>query len=177
MEGNFILKRYFPASPVQNSLSVAGNIPNGGVESYVELAKALNTLGTSLSTSVNSSKWALNAAAVDFQTATAGNRLQNLDYDTGLIGFKSTGTPVIRDISNSTTATSGDLASQCFAMAIDLETSNGLEISGLNAEEQSDISLLVRFSAAQTTGYSYEVFTYIDSMIVLRENNVLELIQ
>jgi len=177
VEGNLFLKRYFPASPVQNSLSVAGNIPNGGVESYTELAKALNTLGTSLSTSVNSSKWALNAAAADFTAASLGNQLQHSDYDTSLIGFKATGTPVIRTISTSTNATAGDLSSQCFAMAIDLETSNGLEISGLNAEEQSDISLLVRFSGAQATGYSYDVFTYIDSMIVLRENNVLELIQ
>jgi ornithine carbamoyltransferase len=54
------------------------------------------------------------------------------------------------------------MGSQCFAMAIDLETSNGLEISGLNAEEQSDISLLARFSAAQGSGFSYDVFTYIE---------------
>jgi hypothetical protein len=64
-----------------------------------------------------------------------------------------------------------------FGMAIDLETSNGLEISGLNAEEQSDISLIARFSKAQSEGFIYDVFSYIDSMIVLRENNVLELIQ
>lgn len=81
-------------------------------------------------------------------------------------------------------------------MATDLETSNGLEISGLNAEEQSDISLLIRYSAQQGVGAAdagktfattpaniaangmiFDVFTYIDSMIVLRENNVLELIQ
>ena len=67
----------------------------------------------------------------------------------------------------------GDLGSGCFAMAIDLETSNGLEISGLNAEEQSDISLIARFSDMQSAGFLFNVFTYIDSMIVLRENNVL----
>jgi hypothetical protein len=69
------------------------------------------------------------------------------------------------------------MGSQCFAMAIDLETSNGLEISGLNAEEQSDISLLARYSANQSSEMIYDVFTYIDAMVVLKENNVLELIQ
>ena len=66
----------------------------------------------------------------------------------------------------------GFMGSSCFAMAIDLETSQGTEISGLNAEEQSDISLIARYSAAQASGFIFDVFTYIDSMIVLRENNV-----
>ena len=173
MEGSYLLTRYFPASPVQNSLSVGTNIPNGGAESYVELAKALNILGqTTLTTSANAAKWALNPAAGDFLTSSAGNQLQEFDYEHALIGFKATGTPVYKAISSASVATSGDLASSCFAYATDLETSSGLEISGLNAEEQSDISLLIRYSAAQSSGFSYEVFTYIDSMIVLRENNV-----
>jgi len=67
-------------------------------------------------------------------------------------------------------------------MAVDLETSNGVEISGLNAEEQSDIALIANWSKAQVTGSagvpsSLEVYSYYDAMIVLRENNVLELIQ
>jgi hypothetical protein len=62
-------------------------------------------------------------------------------------------------------------------MAVSLETSNGLEISGLNAEEQSDISLQAMYSAAPPAGYLMEVYTYYDAMLVLRENNVLELIQ
>lgn len=177
VEGILFLIRYFPASPVQNSLSVGTNIPNGGCESYVELSKAINTLGDyRLSTAVNSFKWALNAGSVTFANTTNAT-LQEFDYDTALSGFKPSGAPVVKTISSSTVSSSGDLASQCFAMAIDLETSNGLEISGLNAEEQSDISLLVRYSAAQQAGFGYDVFTYIDSMIVLRENNVLELIQ
>ena len=67
-------------------------------------------------------------------------------------------------------------------MATDLETSNGVEISGLNAEEQSDIALIANWKAGQVTGSSstpssLEVYSYYDAMIVLRENNVLELIQ
>jgi len=52
-----------------------------------------------------------------------------------------------------------------------------LEISGLNAEEQSDISLLVNYGAAQQSGYVVEVYAYYDAMIILRENNVLDLVQ
>jgi hypothetical protein len=63
-----------------------------------------------------------------------------------------------------------------------LETSNGVEISGLNAEEQSDISLLMNWTLPQVTGNAstpsnIEVYTYYDAMIILRENNVIELIQ
>jgi hypothetical protein len=57
-------------------------------------------------------------------------------------------------------------------MAIDLETSNGGEISGLNAEEQSDITLIARWNTPQGSQFVYDIYTYIDSMIVLRENNV-----
>ena len=178
MEGAILLTRYFPAAPVQNSLAVATNVNNGGVESYVELAKALNILGnTQLSTNCSATRWALPPMAGDFTATSVGNLLQEYDYDYGLLGFKAGGVPVYKQIGLSTTANSGDLPSACFGMATDLETSNGLEISGLNAEEQSDISLLIRYSGTQTTGMAYDVFTYIDSMIVLRENNVLELIQ
>lgn len=95
-------------------------------------------------------------------------------------------------VEQATNSFCGTLGSACFAMATDLETSNGVEISGLNAEEQSDISLIANWSAAQVTGATQspggntvtggipstlEVYSYYDAMIVLRENNVLELIQ
>lgn len=191
--------RYFPASPVQNAVSTAATVPNGGAETYVELAKAINTLGnTQLSTSCSAARWALNPGKQNFADGVHAI-LQEFDYDCGLVGFKSTGGIVVSPpglLANGTSAAAADLGSACFAMATDLETSNGLEISGLNAEEQSDISLLVRYSAQQgigaadagktcattaaniaSNGMIFDVFTYIDSMIVLRENNVLELIQ
>ena len=121
-------------------------------------------------------KWALNPGSATFAVG-AHTILPEFDFDRGLVGFKSSGAPVLKTISTTLIPTSGDVGSTCFAMAIDLETSNGLEISGLNAEEQSDISLIARFSAAQSTGFSYDVFTHIDSMIVIKENNVIELVQ
>lgn len=145
---------------------------NGGAESYVELAKAINTLGdTRLSLSVNAARWALNPGRLTFDSGTH-TFLQDGDYDFALLGFKPSGAPVILKKSLTQSSVAGDLGSACFGMAIDLETSNGLEISGLNAEEQSDISLIIRYSHAQQANFAYDVFTYIDAMIVLKENNV-----
>jgi hypothetical protein len=191
--------RYFPASPVQNSLTPGGAVNNGGCESYVELAKALNTLGQAqISTPVNSVRWCAMPGKNNF-VAGVHPVLQEFDYDAALVGYKVGGGTVFAVPGGGalygTTCAAGELGSACFGIATDLETSNGLEISGLNAEEQSDISLIVRYSAAQgsstagtsqnmkptpvtsSTGVLMDVFTYIDSMIVLRENNVLELIQ
>lgn len=200
MVGNIILKkRYFPASPVQNSTSPGSAVNNGGCESYVELAKALNVLGNSqVSTAVTASRWCATPGRMNYVSGPHAI-LQEFDYDTALVGYKAGGGAVYAlpggGALYGTTCAAGDLGSACFGIATDLETSNGLEISGLNAEEQSDISLIARWSAAQgstsatssenfnptqlqtSTGVLMDVFTYIDSMIVLRENNVLELIQ
>lgn len=124
---------------------------------------------------------------------TAHTLLPEYDYDYGHISYKWTGSPVVvqrvilpaqtavigasANVNTAAATAAGDIPSSAFAIAIDLETSNGLEISGLNAEEQSDISLIARWSDTQSAGFVFDVFTYIDSMIVLRENNVLELIQ
>jgi hypothetical protein len=73
----------------------------------------------------------------------------------------------------------GPIGSSCFIISTSLETSSGMEISGLNAEEQSDISLMLNWSGSQATAgtFNIEVYTYYDGMLILRENNVLELIQ
>lgn len=160
--------RYFPAQPVQLSTNVGGAIPNGGAEAYVELQKALNIVGDyRLSTSTNTMRWACDniTATVDSDVIWA----QASDY-----GCSPTLTNVYAAVPS---PAAGNLGSSCFVMASDLETSNGIEISGLNAEEQSDIALLANWSSAQSPGYNLEVYSYYDAMIILRENNVLELIQ
>ena len=147
------------------------------------MAKALNVLGDyRLSSSVNTTRWATNPGLVLPRSDIAAdalfemNTLSEHDYNYSIIGYTGTGMPYLQSVSGTNNGTSGTLGSCMFGMAIDLETSNGLEISGLNAEEQSDISLLARFSKAQAQGFVYDVFTYIDSMIVLRENNVIFLL-
>lgn len=166
--------RYFPAAPVQCSVNTGSNTSNGGAEAFIELQKSLNIIGDyRLSTPVNTTRWALqNALGV----------LQNKDFGQKVTSVSSLGVPTFVNVESATNGFSGDIGSQCFAMAASLETSNGVEISGLNAEEQSDISLIAHWAAPQKSGVaavasSLEVYTYYDAMIVLRENNVLELIQ
>lgn len=183
--GKILLSRYFPSQAVQCATEVGGKISNGGAEAWVEMAKALNVLGDyRLSSSVNTTRWAANPAfaadGADLTAPMAFDLLPEYDYDYSLVQNTAGGMPIITQTTTATNATSGTLGSGIFGIAIDLETSNGLEISGLNAEEQSDISLIVRYSGPQgNTGNTmvFDIFTYVDSMIVLRENNVLELIQ
>ena len=167
--------RYFPAAPVQCSSNVGSAISNGGAEAYVEMTKALNMVGDArLSASVNSSRWALQCSGVGV--------LQEFDFSNSLTSVSAVGVPSVATVESTTNAFCGQLGSQCFVMSVNLETSNGVEISGLNAEEQSDISFLANWKLPQVTGASavasaIEVYSYYDAMIVLRENNVLELIQ
>lgn len=113
-------------------------------------------------------------------SVTTFSTLPEFDYSHTLVGWQN-GSVFANNTSGRSQALassfSGNMGSCCFVMAIDLETSNGGEISGLNAEEQSDISLIARWSSAQNTAFVFDVYTYIDSMIVLKENNVIELIQ
>lgn len=126
--------RYFPASPVQTSTTTGSGLTNGGAEAYIELAKALNILGDyRLSTACNINRWAYGTGfyiSPAFEVFNA--KLQNADY-----GFSIRSIAASRGVAQYyKTLTGGDTGSACFASAVSLETSNGIEISGLNAEEQ-----------------------------------------
>lgn len=175
--------RYFPAAPVQLSTVIGGSICNGGAEAYVELEKALNIVGDyRLSTGCNVLKWAIPVATgtttIHGSPLTTG--FNELDFCCGVYSWTNS-CPSTYDITTpnvtSGNSFSGEQGSGCYASAVSLETSNGIEISGLNAEEQSDIAFIANWSAAQQAAFSLEVYSYFDAMIILRENNVLELIQ
>lgn len=182
--------RYFPAQPVQLSSNVGTRVSNGGAEAFVELQKALNVVGDyRLSTSVNCLRWATPAASGAITGSGVSTTLNELDYMCSQSIYSSltapNGCPTYVQVEKGGDGTSGhggnafagNVGSNAYASAVDLETSNGIEISGLNAEEQSDIAFLANWSAAQAAGFSLEVYSYYDAMIILRENNVLELIQ
>ena len=186
--------RYFPAQPVQLSSSIGSTIPNGGAEAFVELQKALNTVGDyRLSSSVTTNRWAIPSllSAVAVGTGSLSTDLPELDYCTSIAGWNvdkdtrntaARGSPNQVKVTNAAAGNSGNafagtLGSSCYCSAVDLETSNGIEISGLNAEEQSDIAFIANWSTAQEAGFKMTVFAYYDAMLILRENNVLELIQ
>ena len=145
--------RYFPAAPVQCSLNAGSSIPNGGAEALLELQKALNQVGDyRLSTAVNSKTWGLGLCYNGEATGSAVRGCYDYpysehDFTTSLIAVKA-GVALMSGVTsqNASAATtvapaggnafSGNTGSANFGMAIDLETSNGVEISGLNAEEQ-----------------------------------------
>lgn len=167
--------RYFPASPVicSNQTTTTNTQNNGGSEAFIELQKALNTLGDHrLSTSLNAMRWQLPY----LKTAAGGVASSANECDYEQFTNFTNGKPVAF---NAGYPSSSGQGSTCFIISTSLETSSGMEISGLNAEEQSDISLMLNWSGAQGTagGFNVEVYTYYDGMLVLRENNVLELIQ
>ena len=185
--------RYFPAQPVQLSTNIGTSINNGGAEAFVELQKALNIVGDyRLSSSVNTLRWALPPSVTVVVPQSGGSgfstTLSELDYQTTVTNWSavattatptaSFGSPQLVQVTiANTNSDSGTLGSCCYASAIDLETSNGIEISGLNAEEQSDIAFIANWASAQASGFNLEVYSFYDAMIILRENNVLELIQ
>ncbi len=186
--------RYFPAQPVQLSTNIGTAVPNGGAEAFVELQKALNVVGDyRLSTSVNTNRWAMPTASAAITTSgTSGYGIttsyNEMDYAANLNKFTSltvpNGSPTYTLVSKALTGGAGtgntfagNVGSNAYCSSVDLETSNGIEISGLNAEEQSDIAFIANWSAAQAAAFSLEVYSYYDAMIILRENNVLELIQ
>lgn len=177
--------RYFPAAQVQLSSVIGGSTTNGGAEAFIELSKALNIVGDyRLSTAVNSNRWAIGTATATITLGAGGlaTAYPELDFCTFITQWNAAGSPTyaaVTSASGSTTGNcfAGNVGSCCYTSSISLETTNGMEISGLNAEEQSDISFLANWSAPQNSAFVFEVYSYYDAMIVLRENNVIELIQ
>lgn len=174
--------RYFPGSPVECSSTAGAAVTNGATEAWLELQKALNVVGDyRLSVSANPLRWGLTPYSAQLSSI---SNLSELDYITDVVGFSTTsgneGQPIgaVVPVASATAGNCfhGTVGSSCFAMSIDLETSSGVEISGLNAEEQSDISLIATYSSAQNSNFIVEVFAYFDMMMILRENNQVDLI-
>ena len=165
--------RYYPGAPVQMSLNAGSHYSNGGSESNAEMEKFLNTVGDyRLQPNVNVLNWAI--PAIINQNY---NLLPEYDYSYLVAGYNAYGIPNMLLVENATSCTAGNMPSSCYANCINFETSNGVEISGLNAEEQSDIAYVVQWSAPQNANFVIECYTFCDKMLVLRPNNVLEVIE
>ena len=151
---------------------------NGGAEAFIELQKSLNQLGDyRLTTPVNTIRWGQpSLSATGALSARCPQESDYMYYSTSS-GSGAGNAATVGTFAAAISNQAGNMGSHCFAMATSLETSNGIEISGLNAEEQSDISLIVTYTAAQQSTFNFETYVYYDAMLVLRENNVLELIQ
>lgn len=166
--------RFFPAAPVEMTFGLGSNICNGGAEAWTELKKALNSLGDYRSATSNSAlRWAL---PYEKRTEGTGDNEKTLpdpremDYEYTPVCFDPEGR--IKYLPNAKTEKNcGTMGSSCFAIATSLETTNGVEVSGLNAQEQSDIVLNVRWTKAQAPNMNMEVYVLFDSMLILRPNN------
>lgn len=159
--------RYYPAAPVQLAIGGGGSISNGGCEAYVELQKALNTVGDyRLEVSSNVTNWAVPIGTL--------GELPEYDYTKSVTNVNVNGNPVYVDVD---AHLAGNNRACTFLSAVDLESSNGVEISGLNAEEQSDIAFNAKWASAQAAGFNFKVFTFYDALLILRPDNALELVR
>lgn len=190
--------RYYPAQPVQCASTVSGVlVSNGGAEAYSLLADALNIVGDQrLSTTSDSCNWIsprltiLGGGIAVAKYSTNISIFNEYDGKYASVGYLDNGTLRVYETESSSKITgtyfagdalyegrcvSGNLTSEQFVFAINFETSNGLEISGLNGLEQSDLSLTVKWSAAQNgSGFVVNTWVYKDVMMILFENNVVE---
>lgn len=64
-----------------------------------------------------------------------------------------------------------------FIMSGEFESTNGFEISGINAEELSDLSVIIKSNATFDADMIVNTFVHYDAMLIIRPNNVMELIQ
>lgn len=178
--------RYYPASPVivaQTSATTGGIANTGSTEPFVELQKALNCLGDyRLKQSLHARNWNFPVSGTGAVGPTAPYFPSNNgsgDYFIAFDSLNEQGQPNAEWVPNGVESVleATNNPSNVFCFSTSLETSNGKEISGLNAEEQSDISLIVNWANAGNVPMQMEVYTYYDALMVLRENNVVELIQ
>ena len=176
--------RYFPASPVQVGGTALLATDIGGAEAFIELQKALHTVGDSrLSVNVSARNWSPRYAVIssaDVNSPVLVAEADNSAYYVAATTLDAVTAAPIQTAFTSAGVASTNMPSACFCMATCLESTSGMEISGLNAEEQSDISLNIKWNGASSPAagdFVIETYVFYDAMIVLRENNVLELIQ
>lgn len=72
----------------------------------------------------------------------------------------------------------GIFSGQKFIMACEFENVDVMPgtIAGINAEEQSDISLMVKFSGPSISSKKIDVFIHYDALMIIREDNYVDLV-
>jgi hypothetical protein len=201
--------RYYPAAPVVCSTTIGGKTSNGAGEAFIELSKALNTLGDyRLSIDANAISFATPPLICDVLTSVSnyisdfavnvqGSEFAFLnEYDGRFMVVQNQDTERGSSMiaveceaprSGNVSTILGDndymgrvgfgTGSSCFAAAINLETSSGIEISGLNGEIATSLTLYMNYSTPQSNLMTYITWSYIDVMLILQANNVVTLIK
>lgn len=193
---------FYPAQPVYCCQADNEGRSNGGSEAYSHLQRAFNMMGDSrLSTTADILNWTSptgkiytgdgNSFKLKAQYATTFGELLN-EYDGKYsVTNDEDGRAILFECEASgkmdTTdarlgkyggrAFAGNWNSSQFVMAMSFDTSNGIEISGINALQQSDILLTIKWKAAQRAGMAFHAWTYYDNMLLLLEHNVVQTIK
>lgn len=155
--------KYYPAQPVD----CGSMLPNGAAEAYFEFAKALNIVGDyRLSTGIHPNRW----SRPNGGSGSNAHWSSCIDWDTD----RPLDAANVQGHSHAAWYHDGPSA---FVVAADFETSAGGEVSGLNGEEQNDIALMLEYSEPQDPTCPCPIFVYYDALLVLRENNLVELIK
>lgn len=157
--------KYWPSTPVQCGQAQS----NGAAEAYIELAKAFMLLGDyRLHSSIPPTRWNM---FDPFRPGTGAGTLTdtlNVLDDWRVARTNDEYNPNVQ---------LGTYGPSAFVVAANLETSAGGEISGLNGEEQNDIALMLTYSQPQDPICNYTTFVAFDGLLLLRENNLVELIK
>lgn len=171
---------YYPSSPVVNTTQ--SGYRTGSVEPYQEFMKVLKNYSDQ-SPGLNNWRWNFPAARhvyvygttpVGWATICGAN-----DKKVAFAPAANSPTSGLMDATWSNIALNAELTtgqgSSIFCFAIDLESSNGAEISGLNAEEQSDITLNIKWNGSIPSGL-LELVAYcnIDQALLIKDNNRVE---
>lgn len=162
--------KYWPSTPVQCGQASS----NGAAEAYIELAKAFMLLGDyRLHSSITPQRWNMydwnhTSDTPSGQGATGVVESLSMLDDWGVYHVADETTPKNLNLMQGPSA---------FVVAANLETSAGGEISGLNGEEQNDIALMLTYSRPQDPGCNFTTFVAFDALLLLRENNLVELIK
>lgn len=156
---------FFPASPVTVLPNTANaiTVPNSGCEAFVELQKATNALGDYQAGS--SADWLTYAGPF--------SNTNPVDAATTRVCTRAVTSGAAPD---TVTITQSYDQVPRFLMGCQFETTNGFEISGVNAEEQSDLQLTLVHSATPSNRQA-EVYVHYDALLVIRPNNEIDLIQ
>lgn len=157
--------KYWPSTPVQCGQAQS----NGAAEAYIELAKAFMLLGDyRLHSTITPMRWNMfDPFNPSTGTGSITETLNVLD-DWRVARTNDEYNPNVQV---------GTYGPSAFIVAANLETSAGGEISGLNGEEQNDIALMLTYSKPQDPACNFTTFVAFDALLLLRENNLVELIK
>lgn len=159
--------KYYPLQPVECGDTVNSN---GAAEAYAEFAKTLNILGdTRLSTSITPTRWSRFVGGNGRGAALNTPVSYAMDWVGAEYGATAGG--------NSAVIGEGQYGPSMFVMASSFETSDGSEISGINGEEQNDITVNAFWNITQAGVTELKSFIAYDAIMMIGANNLVELIK